>query len=854
MAEIHDRWTHVQTLFESALDRPADERTAWLRAQCGDDPELYAEVASLLEGDAHRHTLLGGRAADLLAPGEMARALQPSRAGERVGPWRLAERIGAGGMGAVYRAERDAGGFAQTAALKLVKPGMDSEAVLARFRAERQILARLQHPGIARLLDGGLAADGRPYFAMELVGGEPITDYCDRRRLGVEARLGLFADVCEAVQYAHQALVVHRDLKPSNILVVGDADEPGEREEAPAARVKLLDFGIARLLGGDDGDEAAALTRTGQRVLTPSYAAPEQVRGEAPTTATDVYALGGLLYRLLSGARPVRTEGRTPAEVERAVLEETPPRLSAAVTAEAAAARGTTAEALARRLRGDLDVICAKALAKEPERRYGSAAELAADVGRHRAALPIAARPATRAYRVARFVRRHRAGVAGTAAAVVALAALTAVYTVRLAGERDRAEAEAQRSEQVVSFLRGLLLGADPYLNAGEELSATELLDRGAASVGDLGSEPETQAALQVLIGDIYLDMARPDDALPLYREALATYRARGPRVEAATTARRVGQAYRDADQPDEAGRSLRAALDELQALPDVDPVEIARAQRHLASHLRDGGDLDAAEALYREALATARRERGDDDELTKDIATSLVVALRALDRVPEAADLMETVVESDRRTLPDDDPGIAFSLAMYSTLLSKAGRGAEAIRVAREAERRFRAVHAADPDHPDIASASLGVAIALRADGQLAEADAAHAAAVEQLAASLGEADYRTISAVNGLARLKEERGQPDAAAGLFRRAIRAAADLPARQATMLSFLADNRARAGDWDASVAALRRSAGLLREQGDAESIASYVDDWAEAAGDGAPPELVARVRQELLADG
>ncbi|MEM1118180.1 MAG: protein kinase, partial [Bacteroidota bacterium] len=219
MADVTDRWTQVQTLFEDALDRPADERTAWLRAACGDDPDLYREVEALLDGDAHQNALLDGRVSDLLGEAHLGDALVPSRLGERVGPWRIEARIGEGGMGAVYRAERVDGAYEQTAALKLVKPGMDSEAVLARFRSERQILARLQHAGIARLLDGGLTEAERPYFAMEYVDGEPITAYCDARRLGVDARLRLFVRVCEAVRYAHRALVVHRDLKPSNVLV-----------------------------------------------------------------------------------------------------------------------------------------------------------------------------------------------------------------------------------------------------------------------------------------------------------------------------------------------------------------------------------------------------------------------------------------------------------------------------------------------------------------------------------------------------------------------------------------------------------------------------------------------------------
>ncbi|MEM6325966.1 MAG: serine/threonine-protein kinase [Bacteroidota bacterium] len=832
MAEITNRWTRIQTLFEDALDRPEDERSAWLRVQCGDDPALYREVEALLDGDRVQHPMFAGSAADLLTSTDAALTdLLPSREGERVGAWVLGERIGEGGMGAVYRAERAEadGGFRQTAALKLVKPGMDSAAVLARFRAERQILARLQHPGIARLLDGGLTEAGRPFFAMELVDGEPITDACDARRLSVSARLGLFVTACEAVRYAHRQLVVHRDLKPSNLLVV---------ETPEGLRPVLLDFGIARLLGAESGDD---LTRTGQRVLTPAYAAPEQVRGESPTTATDVYALGGLLYRLLCGEAPLDTRDRLPHEVETAILTAPPRRPSDRVTEAGALARGTSASVLARRLRGDLDTICLTALAKEPERRYGSAAELLTDIQRHLDGLPIQARPATRAYRVRKFVERHRAGVLGTAAAVVALVAVTGVYTTRLAAERDRAESEARRSEEVVSFLQDLMLGASPYEAPGEELTARELLDRGAERIGDLGDEPETQAALQVLIGDVYADLGRPEDAIPLYREALATRRDEGLSVDAANTARQLGRALRDTEERDEAEQYLRTALSELEALPGADPVDIALTQRHLGSFLRDGGDYEAAEALYREALATVRRERGPDDPLANDIATSLVVALRAMDRLPEAADLMEEVIASDRRTLAPDDPSIAFSLVMYSTLLGRADRGEEAVEAAREAQRRFEAIHT-DPTHPDLASSLQGVAIALHANGQLAEADAMFTDAVDRMAVAYGETDVRVLTALKGHAVLKEERDQPDAAAALFRRAATAAEALPRQQAILLSYLADNRARAADWDASTDALERSIALLEKHGSDDDLTTVVSDWAMAAREGGRPDL------------
>ncbi|OZC04221.1 serine/threonine-protein kinase [Rubricoccus marinus] len=825
MADISERWTRIQTLFEAALERPADDRTAWLRSVCGDDPDLYREVESLLEGDAHQHTLFGGRAADLLGPHDLDAALSPTRAGEIVGPWRLIERIGSGGMGAVYRAERASGDYEQTAALKLIKPGMDSEAVVARFEAERKILARLQHPGIARLLDGGLTADRRPYFAMDLVEGEPITDYADARGLGIDARLRLFAAVCEAVRYAHQSLVVHRDLKPSNI-VVTEASGAGS---APEARPVLLDFGIARLLADD---EDTALTRTGHRVLTPSFAAPEQIRGESPTTATDVYALGGLLYRLICGAAPLA--GETALETEQAVLSETPKRPSARVTPEASGARGLNEAGLMRRLRGDLDVICLKALAEEPERRYGSAAELLADVQRHLAGLPVEARPASGAYRVRKFVARHRVGVIGTAVSLAALVALTAFYTVSLTGERDRVEAEARRSEEVVAFLKDLLLGASPYEAPGEELTARELVDRGAARVDTaLAGEPATQAAIQSLIAEVYMDINRAEDAIPLYRKALVSQEAEGLRAEAASTQRELGRALRETGATEEAERYLRSALATFERLPTSDPAETALTQRHLGSLLRDQGDFETAERLYRTALATAQRARGPDDPLTADITNSLVIVLRATDRNSEAADLMADLVASDRRVLPPNHPDLGASLAIHSTLLSQAGRSGEAVRVAREALRVFRAAHP-DTTHPDIAGGIHGVAIALEADGQLVMADRTFADAIRRLRASRGDGDTRTLSAIRGYASLKETRGDLSAAIDLYLEGARAAGDTPRYAGALWSDLAAVYVQQGRWPEAREAFRRAADAYRAGDLPEDVAEVTAEWRAAA--------------------
>ncbi len=798
MSDVTDRWARVQTLFEQALGRPPDERSAWLRAVCGDDPEVYREVESLLEGDENQHTLFDGRVADLFAPAELDAALAP-RPGERVGPWILGERIGAGGMGAVYRAER-ADDFEQTAAIKRIKPGMDSEAVLARFRAERQILARLDHPGVARLLGGGLDLEGRPYFAMELVEGEPLTAHCDRLGLSVDDRLVLFARVCEAVAYAHRQLVVHRDLKPSNVFVTETPDGP---------RVKLLDFGIAKVLSEDGAD--ARLTQTGHRLLTPASAAPEQIRGEPPTTATDVYALGGLLYYLLCGAPPLGP-GLSLLEVERAVLEAEPGRPSARVTPEAARLRGTTEAALVRRLRGDLDTICLTALRKEPERRYGSAAELLADVRRHRADLPVEARPATTRYRLGRFVRRHRAGVLGTAAAVLAIVALASFYTVRLAAERDRAETEAATSAQTVEFLQDLFEGADPDASRGLALTAAELLAEGGRRIrSDLAGQPAVQAAMHLTIGKVYQDLGAYDSSRVHLERSVAMRSRLGDPLATAESQTALAFLLRRTGEAEPSVALHRAALAARRsALPPDDPL-IAEALASIGASLHDLSRFDEAEAAYREAVAilegSAHREvyaqsldnlagllydrgrfeeslaLGDrglaiKEEVYGPVHTAVAVALSGqavalhdLGRLEEAGAAYRRAIEIDRELLGGDHPDYAIDLNNYGTLLYDLRDYDEAEAMFDEALAVKRAALA--PGHPQVATTLKSLGFLYTDMGRTEDAVRNFREAIAIRRAVYGDEHMGVAEATGGLARLYTKAGDHARAEPLYRETV---------------------------------------------------------------------------------
>src|SRR3984885_11893986 len=450
--------------------------------------------------------------------------------GDRIGPYRILRTLGVGGMGEVYLAERADAEFEQQVAIKVVHGSL--RGVQSRLKVERQIPAQLDHPNIAHLLDGGSLPDGTAYIVMEYVDGVPIDVYCDSNRLDIVARLRLFQTVCAAVHYAHQNLIVHRDLKPSNILVTA------------AGVPKLLDFGIAKLLDEHQArHHTLAVTQADIRLMTPDHASPEQVRGQAITTASDIYVLGVLLYKLLTGTGPFFIASMRLTDIERAICEKDPPLPSHAIAIATAMddsveprsvtdARSTSANRLRRTLRGDLDNIVIMAMRKEPERRYSSSQQMAADIQRYLDGKPVIARSDTLSYRSAKFVRRHWLAVtAGAGVIVLILAFATATYmqSLRVAAERDRAAAERAaadreraRAEEVSSFLVNLFKLTDPQENRGNQVTARELLDSGAKRLeAGLQDQPQTKAALLSTVGAVYDSLGQYKEALPILDEAL---------------------------------------------------------------------------------------------------------------------------------------------------------------------------------------------------------------------------------------------------------------------------------------------------------------------------------------------
>jgi serine/threonine-protein kinase len=792
MSSSDDLRGRADALFDRAFDLDPGEQAAFLSAACPGEPDLRAEVEELLRLAADTSGALEPEALKESPLWQELNVEPEARSPEvpagRIGRWRVLGELGRGGMGVVYLVERADGEFEQRAALKLLHPSLASAEALRRVEQERQILAGLEHPGIARLLDGGRADDGRPYLVMERVEGRPIDRYCDEERLTVAARLRLFVAVGRAVEHAHRSLVVHRDIKPSNIVVT----DSGE--------VKLLDFGIAKLLQ----PEAAAepLTGTITRILTPDYASPEQVLGGAITVASDVYQLGLLLYELLTGRRPYRVGSVSALEIERAVCHLEPRRPSAIVGApapapgpeeraadEIAARRRTTPRALARRLRGDLDTIVLQALRKEPERRYASVAHLVEDVERHLAALPVRARGDSFGYRAARLALRHRATVASALLGVLLLVgwAVTATRQAAAIGrQRDRAQAEAAKARQVKELVVRLFEGVQPAEARGRELSARELLDRGWASLEDeLAGQPEVQAELLETVGGAYRELGVYDRARRLLDRALELARAQEGadprRLPAALLGH--GRLRRDLGEYDAAEAELREALELRRALGPVDP-EVATILSDLAMTVHHRGDYRQGEELFRQALAMRRELFGDAHPEVAESLDELGTSLRHQARYAEAELLLREALELRRRVLPERHPQLATSLSNLALVVQNLGRLEEAEALLREALEIVVAVRG--EGHLYTAVTMNNLARLLRARGDLDAAEPLLRQALVVRRQTLGEAHPQVAMNLNDLGRLLEDRGDLDGAEVLYREALLVyPADHPWRSAT---------------------------------------------------------------------
>jgi len=698
----------------------------------------------------------------------------PSSAGS-FGRYRLLQRVGEGGMGEVWLAEQTEPVRRQVA-LKVIKAGMDSAQVVARFEAERQALALMDHPAIATVFDGGTTPQGRPYFAMEYVKGEPITTYCDRHLLSTRERLGLFTQVCEGVQHAHQKGIIHRDLKPSNVLVTIQDDRP-----VP----KIIDFGVAKATA-QHLTERSLFTELGVLIGTPEYMSPEQAEmGSLDIdTRTDIYALGVLLYELLTAALPfdrkdLRQAGI--AEIQRIIREKEPPRPSTRITqpgpasTEAAKNRHTEPRRLVSELRGDLDWITMRALEKDRTRRYQTANALAADVHRHMNNEPVSAGPPSAAYRAGKFVRRHRFGVT-TAIALVLLLAASAlalgVQAQRIARERDRANHEAEAARQVSDFLVGLFRVSDPDQARGNTVTAREILDRGASKIDqDLRTQPLVQARLMSTMGRVYESLGLYDQALPLLESALATRRRLHgeEHLEVAESLIGLGGLRWHKGEYEAARPLLEGGLKQRERLLGPESPLVADSLHNLGNLLWSRGEYEEARLLLGRALAIREKNVPAGPEVASTLNSLGAIAYKQGDYA-EARRMWERTLAIREKNLGPDHPLIGQTLnnlaAAHTFTNDPAGARPLLERAVRIQEKVL------GPKHPDLASAlmNLGDVVSVLGDDLGAKPYYARAVAILD-EASPGNPELARF--LDRLARVTLKQGDADAARRLYERSL---------------------------------------------------------------------------------
>jgi serine/threonine protein kinase len=702
-----DQWQELSPQLDQALALPEKERAVWLSRLKSQRADLGQAIEKLL---AEHQVLVHERFLER----EVLEPRTGAAPGRTVGVYRLICLIGQGGMGSVWLAERSDGRFERRAAIKFLRNAMVARGGAERFKREGRILGRLAHPQIAGLIDAGLTENEEPYLVLEYVEGEPIDKYCDDRALDVEARIRLVLDVFSAVAHAHSNLIVHRDIKPSNVLVRNDE------------QVKLLDFGIAKLLEVDEtSSDATEITLESGAALTPRFAAPEQMAGDAISTATDVYALGVLLYVLLTGRHPVGPGPLTPAEFLKAIAEAEPARASSTLALDDAesisAKRATSSDKLRRQLRGDLDTILTKALKKHPSERYASVAAFGDDLRRYLRHEPIIARPDAVWYRLRKYVRRHPVGVA----AVFFFGLMLAGFSVIQAIELRRITHERDRADRITQFMTRMFKMSDPSQARGNSITVREVLDKASGEIGPgLANDAETQAGMMDVMGNVYFELGLYPRAEPLFRQALDIRRRvlgeRNP--ETLLSMSSLGRTLSVEGRYPEAEKLLREALAMQQRVLGPEHTDSLATKQRLANVLASEGNIADAEKLTQEALESRRRVLGEENADTLESMDNLSWVLMAERRYAEAEKVQRDALNVEERVQGADNPDTLDSTNRLARILSLEGSYAEAEKLQRGAldlERRVLG-----PEHMYTLRSMNNLADVLASEGNYPEAE----------------------------------------------------------------------------------------------------------------------------------
>lgn len=698
-----EEWREVSPHLDFALTLSREEQARWLATFRVERPDLAGFLEKLLE----EHSALAEE--HFLEHEPLRPANDSSLAGQILGAYRLVSRVGDGGMGSVWRAERVDGRFEREVAVKFLHFALASRGA-ERFKREGRILGHLAHPHIAELIDAGVTSDAQPYLVLEYVSGKQIDEYCDEHTLEVDGRIALFLDVLDAVEHAHANLVVHRDIKPSNVLVSSEGD------------VKLLDFGIAKLLA-QDGDSIGAtmLTLEDGSAMTPLFAAPEQLTGGAITTATDVYSLGLLLYLLLTGNHPAGTGPHSPADLLKSITEVDAPLASKMILLNGVASaerRGTTAEKLHRRLRGDLDTILAKALKKKPAERYASVAAFADDLGRYIANEPVSARPESASYRLRKYVRRHRFGAALTAGIALLLLGFLVIQGIEL----RRITLERDRADRIANFMTGIFQVSDPNEGNGQGVTAREVLDKAANDIdSNLSQDPQLQAQMLNVMGRAYLNLGLFSRAESLFKKGIETsklYRGQDSR-ETLHTTHDMAWAIFQQGRVSEAESIERNLLDRQRRMLGSDDTDTIATIEELAFTVCDEGKGQCSEGvdLTRDVLNKQKRALGPNAFSTLGTMDNLAIMLAEVNRYDEALEIQKESLEKHMRVFGPDNIGTIGAVLNLGEMQRNAGQVDEAMGTFQDLLQRERRVLA--PDQGETAATEYDLASVLLLKGQ---------------------------------------------------------------------------------------------------------------------------------------
>ncbi len=768
MVQLGSDCAQLDRLFDELIDASETKRAAMLSTLQSRIPQQHEQLLQLLEMAKHPCSELDPEQLDRRAAWQALGGsidVVPADIGDRIGAWRLVRHLGRGGMGDVYEVARADGVYLQQAALKLILGEIDSREFLDRFSRERQILAVLAHPGIARLLDGGEDARGRPFFVMEFIEGSSIDVHCETRRLDLRTRLELFLQVLGAVEHAHRHRVVHRDLKPSNIAVTA------------TGQAKLLDFGIAKVLSGDDTEQPAARTRL---LLTPQYSTPEQVSGRPVDFSSDIYQLGLLLFELLTGQRAQEPIDGTPGALLQAVCVDNRAPPSACVAnapmQDCAKIGNLKPAALARQLRGDLDWIVLKALRQDPARRYASVQAFSDDVQRYLRGAPVSARPETFAYRAGKFVRLHPWGVASTTLAFLLIAAyaLTATFQAQMiAAERDRAALQARKAEQVKTLVLRMFEGANPEYTLGRPLTARELLDSSWPLIeSETNGQPQLQIELLDTLGETYRRLGEYDQALKRLHRARQLIEAHPelPPQVAAVSSRTMGRLLTDRGEFEQAATALHRAQRLFQQ-SGANVAELAATLMEMGQlHHRRGQDADA-EALYLAAIDLYQKSSGDHRRALADTMERLAVAYSQQAKYAQAAPMLQETLRLQQQLLPKDHPDLAGNQASLAEAWRQLGRHAAAETLYRESLASMQ--RSLGDRHPHVATVMNNLARTLKALGNFAAAERLHLNALAIRRAQLGARDPLVAMSLNDLGSVLLAQGKLTAADSRYREAL---------------------------------------------------------------------------------